>query len=118
MDMGVKISGIGPKYAELLRGAGVYRTTDLVRFETPEAVVAALTGANETVQVVQRLPTEDMVSQWIEDAMDFVPEDPGEVGPIISARLLGSARIPGPPVTRRPQRKRKKKKKEEEEEEE
>jgi predicted RecB family nuclease len=106
MDMEVKISGIGPKYAELLRGAGIYRTTDLVKFETPDAVVAALTGANETAKVVRRLPTGDMVSQWIEEAMHFTPEDPGEVGPIILARLPGR---PGTPPPRRKKKKRKRK---------
>lgn len=92
----VKITGIGAKYAKLLQEARLDRVGKLVVYEDkPQALLGRLAKVNARKQVVQRLPTEDMVRQWIDRAMHFRPEDPGAPGPLIAPRT----RLPGPPGT-------------------
>ena len=66
------VKGVGAEYAELLVAAGVDTVRDLRR-RNPTALLAKIIGLNGTHRVVQRLPTESMVENWIESAKVVKP---------------------------------------------
>lgn len=63
----LRVKGVGGEYAELLVAAGVDTIRDLRR-RNPTALVAKIISMNGSKKVVRRLPTEAMVTGWIESA--------------------------------------------------
>ncbi len=68
----LRVRGVGAEYAELLVAAGVETVKDLRR-RNPTALVAKIISMNGSQKVVQRLPTEGMVTGWIEAAATVEP---------------------------------------------
>ena len=63
----MRINGIGGEYAELLESAGVDTVPELAHRNAAN-LVAKMEEVNEAKELVRRLPTEDMVTGWIEEA--------------------------------------------------
>ena len=68
----LRVRGVGSEYAELLVAAGVDTLRDLRR-RNPTALLAKIIGLNGSKRVVDRLPTEAMVENWIVAAVDLEP---------------------------------------------
>lgn len=68
----MRIKGVGWDYAELLRVAGV-RTANELRFRNPQRLALAMKEANAKRNLVQVLPSVNMVTRWIEDAKALQP---------------------------------------------
>ncbi len=63
----MRIKGIGEEYALLLKAAGVDTVREL-KHRNAARLVVAMKAANEKKKLVQFLPTERVVSKWIEAA--------------------------------------------------
>ena len=59
-----KLPGIGPKYQELLRAAGINSTNKLSK-EDPEELYNKLNKANDEKEITKRPPNLDNVKAWI-----------------------------------------------------
>jgi predicted flap endonuclease-1-like 5' DNA nuclease len=68
----LRVRGVGAEYAVLLVEAGVDTLRDLRR-RNPTALLAKIIGMNGSQKVVDRLPTESMVENWISAAGDLEP---------------------------------------------
>lgn len=68
----LRVKGVGAEYAELLVAAGVETVRDLRR-RNPTALVAKIMSMNGSEKVVRRLPTESMVTGWIDSARAIEP---------------------------------------------
>ncbi|REK19659.1 MAG: DUF4332 domain-containing protein [Actinobacteria bacterium] len=68
----LRVKGVGAEYAELLVAAGVDTVRDLRR-RNATALVAKIISMNGSEKVVRRLPTEAMVSAWIDSAANVEP---------------------------------------------
>ncbi|HEY5890849.1 MAG TPA: DUF4332 domain-containing protein [Acidimicrobiia bacterium] len=68
----LRVKGIGGEYAELLVAAGVETVRDLRR-RNATALLAKVISMNGSNKVVRRLPTESMLSGWIEAAKSVEP---------------------------------------------
>jgi len=66
-----RITGIGEKFAELLREAGVASLRDLAR-RNPESLHERLVQVNEQQQVVSQVPALELVRDWIMQAQNEV----------------------------------------------
>jgi predicted flap endonuclease-1-like 5' DNA nuclease len=62
-----RIKGVGSEFADLLEEAGVDTVVELARRNAAN-LRAALEAANEKQKLVRRLPTEAMLTDWIEQA--------------------------------------------------
>jgi predicted flap endonuclease-1-like 5' DNA nuclease len=65
------ITGIGEKFAELLREAGVVSLRDLAR-RNPESLHERLVQVNEQQQVMSQVPTLELATDWITQAQNEV----------------------------------------------
>lgn len=65
------ITGIGEKFAELLREAGVVSLRDLAR-RNPESLHERLVQVNEQQHVVSQVPTLELATDWITQAQNEV----------------------------------------------
>lgn len=63
----MRINGIGSEYADLLASAGV-DTLKSLRRRNAANLMALMTQVNGKSRTVQRLPTVEMVQDWIDDA--------------------------------------------------
>lgn len=63
----MRISGIGEQYSDLLEVAGVDTVLELAR-RNPENLHKTLAEINAEKHLVRRLPNQDMVANWIEQA--------------------------------------------------
>jgi predicted flap endonuclease-1-like 5' DNA nuclease len=63
----LRIKGVGAEMVLLLEAAGVKSTAELVKQE-PSALTAAVTKANQTAKITEKLPTEPQLSDWIGQA--------------------------------------------------
>lgn len=63
----MRISGIGEQYSDLLEAAGVDTVPELAR-RNPENLHQKLAEINAEKRLVRRLPNQDMVANWIEQA--------------------------------------------------
>ena len=61
------LEGIGPKYLELLKAAGIESVNSLSE-NTPEELLANLLAVNETKEITKRPPTLSQVEKWIQTA--------------------------------------------------
>lgn len=62
-----RIKGIGPEYADLLEAAGVDTVPELAQ-RNPENLYQKIAEVNAEKKLVRRLPTLDMVRDWINQA--------------------------------------------------
>lgn len=62
-----RIKGIQTQYAELLEAAGVDTVPELAQ-RNPSNLCLALAEVNEKKKLVRKLPTEDQVAAWINEA--------------------------------------------------
>ncbi|HEY57698.1 MAG TPA: DUF4332 domain-containing protein [Anaerolineae bacterium] len=62
-----RIKGIGPEYADLLEAAGVDTVPELAQ-RNPDNLYQKLIEVNATKKLVRRLPTLDMVKDWVAQA--------------------------------------------------
>ena len=58
------LSGVGPKYQELLRSAGIQSKQELAK-ESPEELFNKLIAANDENKITKRPPTSENVESWI-----------------------------------------------------
>jgi predicted flap endonuclease-1-like 5' DNA nuclease len=63
-----RISGVGSEYADLLEASGVDSCAELAQ-RNPANLATTMAEANAARSIVRRLPTEDVVAGWIEQAM-------------------------------------------------
>lgn len=63
----MRIVGIGEQYSDLLEVAGVDTVLELAR-RNPDNLHEKLVEVNAEKRLVRRLPTRDMVANWIEQA--------------------------------------------------
>lgn len=63
----MRITGIGEQYGDLLEAAGVDTVPELAR-RNPENLYQKLLEVNAEKRLVRRLPTQEMVAAWIEQA--------------------------------------------------
>jgi predicted flap endonuclease-1-like 5' DNA nuclease len=66
----LRIKGVGAEMVLLLEAAGVKSTADLVKQE-PGALTAAVTKANQTSKITEKLPTEPQLADWIGQAKNL-----------------------------------------------
>ena len=69
----MRVRGVGSEYALLLEACGVQTIRDLRR-RNPTALTAKLSDQNGRKSMVRRLPTEGMVTAWIESAATVEPQ--------------------------------------------
>jgi len=62
-----RISGIGSEYADLLEASGVDSCPELAHRNAAN-LATTMAEANAARQIVRRLPTEEMVADWIAQA--------------------------------------------------
>jgi predicted flap endonuclease-1-like 5' DNA nuclease len=63
----MRIKGVGPDYAELLKAAGVNTVREL-RYRNPARLADAMAKANEERKLVRVLPSQHTVERWIDQA--------------------------------------------------
>jgi hypothetical protein len=63
----MRIKGVGPEYAELLKAAGVNTVREL-RYRNPARLADAMAKANEERKLVRVLPSQHTVERWIDHA--------------------------------------------------
>ena len=68
-DLG-ELSGVGPKYLELLKAAGIESVESITEY-APEVLLANLLAVNEAQGITKRPPTLPLVKEWIQAASDF-----------------------------------------------
>lgn len=69
----MRIKGVGEEYSDLLEEAGVDTVREL-RNRLPAHLNRAITEVNESKKLVRRLPTLNMVADWIEQAKRLPPK--------------------------------------------
>ena len=63
----MRVRGISREYAELLQAAGVDTVKEL-KYRNPANLATAMADANKKRKMVRLLPSEKVVSRWIESA--------------------------------------------------
>lgn len=69
MDL-MRVNGVGPAYAELLHASGVETVPDLAR-RNAENLAAKMAEVNAAAGVVESLPSEEVVGDWVNQAKDL-----------------------------------------------
>jgi predicted flap endonuclease-1-like 5' DNA nuclease len=65
-----RISGIGPEYAALLEAVGIDSPVELAR-RSPHHLHVQMVKRNADKKLVRRLPSEKLVSRWVETAKNL-----------------------------------------------
>jgi cold shock CspA family protein len=68
-DLG-ELNGVGPKYLELLKAAGINSVESITEY-APEVLLANLLAVNEAQGITKRPPTLPLVKEWIQAASDL-----------------------------------------------
>jgi len=68
----LRIKGIGQEYLSLLGVVGVH-TVEQLKVSSPHDLYQALKEANSSSNMVSRLPTPEMIADWIEQASELPP---------------------------------------------
>ena len=68
-----RINGVGSEFAELLECSGVDTVKEL-RNRNAENLAAKMAEVNEEKKLTRRVPNQDMVSDWIEQAKGLPPK--------------------------------------------
>ncbi len=66
----MRVKGISKEYAELLSAAGVETVKDL-KVRNPANLAKAMASANKARKLVRLLPSERVVTRWIENAKEL-----------------------------------------------
>ena len=66
----MRVDGVGVKYAELLLAAGVDTVPELAT-RNPSNLAKKMATVNETEQIVEALPSEEQVSDWVAEAKEL-----------------------------------------------
>ena len=69
----LRIKGMGSEYAELLCAAGVDTVKEL-RYRNPQRLAQAMSEANRKRKLVRVLPSEKLVTRWVETAKKLPPK--------------------------------------------
>ena len=62
-----RIKGVGPEYADLLEAAGIDTVPELAQ-RNPDNLYQKLLEVNAEKKLVRRVPTRNMVQNWVEQA--------------------------------------------------
>lgn len=68
----MRVKGVGSEYSDLLEAAGVDTIKELRR-RNPANLLDTMVEINQRRRLVRRLPTESMVSGWVDAAKDIEP---------------------------------------------
>jgi len=68
----LRVKGVGTEMVLLLEAAGVKSTGDLLKQEGPK-LLTAVTNANKTAKITEKLPTEPQLADWIDQAKKLPP---------------------------------------------
>ena len=68
----MRVKGVGEEYSDLLEAAGVDTIKELRR-RNPGNLLSAMIEVNAKKKLVRRLPTESMVSRWVDSAKGLEP---------------------------------------------
>jgi predicted flap endonuclease-1-like 5' DNA nuclease len=68
----LRIKGVGSEMVLLLDAAGVKTTADLAKQEASK-LLTAVTNANKTAKITEKLPTEPQLADWIDQAKKLPP---------------------------------------------
>ena len=68
----MRCKGVGSEYSDLLEAAGVDTIKELRR-RNPASLATKMAELNDTKRLVRRLPTEKMVTGWVESAKSIEP---------------------------------------------
>ena len=68
----MRVKGVGEEYSDLLEAAGVDTVRELRR-RNPANLLVAMIAVNNKKRLVRRLPTESMVTRWVEHAKTLEP---------------------------------------------
>jgi len=68
----LRIKGIGQEYLSLLGVVGVHSVEQL-KVSNPQDLYQAFKEANSSSNMVSRLPTQEMIADWIEQASELPP---------------------------------------------
>ena len=68
----MRISGIGGEYAELLEAAGVDTVKEL-KHRNAANLAEALQKTNDEKSLTRQVPSESMVTKWVDQAKDMEP---------------------------------------------
>lgn len=71
----IRIKGVGKEYAGLLNTIGI-NTLNQLRQHTPETLYEKIEETNNNQHLVRRLPTPEMVTDWLEQANELIPTIP------------------------------------------
>jgi hypothetical protein len=63
----MRVKGLGPDYAELLRQCGV-KTVRSLKYRNPAKLAAAMREVNDKRKLVKLVPTDKAVGRWIDEA--------------------------------------------------
>src|SRR5262245_8328358 len=63
----LRIKGVGSEMVLLFEAAGVKSTADLIKQDPPKPL-EAVTNANKTAKITEKLPTEPQLADWIDQA--------------------------------------------------
>ncbi|NLE46524.1 MAG: DUF4332 domain-containing protein [Chloroflexi bacterium] len=63
----MRVRGVGEEYGDLLEWAGVDTVVELAQ-RNPENLLARMTEVNTEKRLVRRMPTLDMVTEWVAQA--------------------------------------------------
>ena len=68
----MRVKGVGEEYSDLLEAAGVDTIKELRR-RNPGNLLSAMVEVNAKKKLVRRLPTESMVTRWVDNAKGLDP---------------------------------------------
>ncbi len=68
----MRVKGVGEEYSDLLEAAGVDTIKELRR-RNPRNLLSTMVEVNHKKRLVRRLPTEEMVSRWVDFAKTLDP---------------------------------------------
>lgn len=68
----MRIKGVGAEYADLLKVVGV-DTVKSLRRRNPKSLLSSMVDVNDEKRLVRRLPTEAMVTAWVDEAAETEP---------------------------------------------
>jgi predicted flap endonuclease-1-like 5' DNA nuclease len=69
----LRIKGMGKEYAGLLREVGVHTVNEL-RYRNPANLAKTMADANKKRKLVRFLPSEKLVTRWVEHARKLPPK--------------------------------------------
>ena len=69
----LRIKGMGKEYAGLLREVGVHTVNEL-RYRNPGNLAKTMADANKKRKLVRFLPSEKLVTRWVEHARKLPPK--------------------------------------------